>query len=61
MVTLLRLHPLFASYLQLQLIEGSTEVGNIVKRLLGDGLSNRARLRTVPAKHDDARVMVLHG
>ena len=32
-----------------------------MKRLLGDGLGQRAGLSAVPTKNDDARVVVLHG
>jgi hypothetical protein len=55
------LRPLFACYLWSQFVEAATEVGDIVKRLLGDGLSNRLGLSTVSTKNDDPRVVVLHG
>ena len=54
------LGPLFSGDFRSQVIEPATEVGNIVKRFFGYGLSRCAGLSAVPTKNDDACVVVLH-
>jgi hypothetical protein len=55
-----KLLPLFGGDFRSQVIEATTEVGDIVKRFFGYGLSRRAGLSAVLAKNDDAGVVVFH-